>query len=228
MSFYSTPNHSYSIQVKSFNLKTLRKSIQKIRYLYKHKFYLKEVTNKRNQISKGSFGLLKKYFRKKKVSRFLYIFVCLKNYILHRFTFCFYELILFVFSKSKDFLACKDIKYSFLLNFSLQKKKILQLQRSVQHYISLLCTKDRSHFRIGIVPSKRRRLTILRSPHVDKKSREQYELTIYRRAIFINLSGLKNAMKIRSFLESIGNIIEGVGYRVVERKNYNNYYSYLS
>ncbi len=35
------------------------------------------------------------------------------------------------------------------------------------------------------LPNKRRCFTVLRSPHVDKKSREQFELTTHRRILDI-------------------------------------------
>lgn len=36
------------------------------------------------------------------------------------------------------------------------------------------------------LPNKRRVFTVLRSPHVDKKSREQFELTTHRRILDID------------------------------------------
>jgi small subunit ribosomal protein S10 len=35
------------------------------------------------------------------------------------------------------------------------------------------------------LPNKQRRFTVLRSPHVDKKSREQFELTTHKRVLDI-------------------------------------------
>lgn len=35
------------------------------------------------------------------------------------------------------------------------------------------------------LPNKRRCFTVLRSPHIDKKSREQFELTVHRRVLDI-------------------------------------------
>lgn len=35
------------------------------------------------------------------------------------------------------------------------------------------------------MPNKRRCFTVLRSPHIDKKSREQFELTTHRRILDI-------------------------------------------
>ncbi len=35
------------------------------------------------------------------------------------------------------------------------------------------------------LPNKRRCFTVLRSPHIDKKSREQFELTTHRRILDI-------------------------------------------
>lgn len=35
------------------------------------------------------------------------------------------------------------------------------------------------------LPNKKRVITVLRSPHIDKKSREQFELTTHRRVLDI-------------------------------------------
>jgi small subunit ribosomal protein S10 len=37
------------------------------------------------------------------------------------------------------------------------------------------------------LPNKRRIFTVLRSPHIDKKSREQFELTTHRRVLDIDM-----------------------------------------
>jgi small subunit ribosomal protein S10 len=37
------------------------------------------------------------------------------------------------------------------------------------------------------LPNKRRVFTVLRSPHIDKKSREQFELTTHRRVLDIDM-----------------------------------------
>jgi len=48
-------------------------------------------------------------------------------------------------------------------------------------------------FKIFFLPIKKRRLTILKSPHVHKKARQQFELTIYK--VCINIEN-KNIVSI--------------------------------
>ena len=43
------------------------------------------------------------------------------------------------------------------------------------------------------MPNNKRRFTVLRSPHIDKKSREQFELTTHRRIIDVFIDVSKSA-----------------------------------
>ncbi len=45
------------------------------------------------------------------------------------------------------------------------------------------------------LPTKTRRWTVLRSPHVDKKSREQFELKTHKRVIYILDSRARRSMR---------------------------------
>jgi small subunit ribosomal protein S10 len=59
------------------------------------------------------------------------------------------------------------------------------LDKAVKQIVSTV--KRTGSFLVGPVPlpNKRRCFTVLRSPHVDKKSREQFELTIHVRILDI-------------------------------------------
>ena len=58
-----------------------------------------------------------------------------------------------------------------------------------------LTEKDTSYFRL---PTKIKKFTVLRSPHVNKQSREQFEIRTHRRLFYFN--NIKN-------IENISNII---------------------
>ncbi|HSC25188.1 MAG TPA: 30S ribosomal protein S10 [Candidatus Babeliales bacterium] len=49
------------------------------------------------------------------------------------------------------------------------------------------------------LPNKRRCFTVLRSPHIDKESREQFELTTHKRfldIVFLSENTMENLMKL--------------------------------
>lgn len=77
-----------------------------------------------------------------------------------------------------------------------------QLADSVAKVISLV-----NEFNLNIdscvfLPTKRRVITLLRSPHIDKKSREQFETRIYRRLLTIQGN---NPDKLDSFITALKN-----------------------
>jgi ribosomal protein S10 len=55
------------------------------------------------------------------------------------------------------------------------------------------------NFSIQNLPTKKKRLTLLKSPHVNKKAKEQFELKIYKTAIYINNIKTKNFLKFLIF-----------------------------
>ena len=66
------------------------------------------------------------------------------------------------------------------------------------------------------LPTKTKRFTVLRSPHVNKSSREQFELTVHNRAIIIKFN-LNNAFDIKIskiFLNYIKNICSGLQLKI--------------
>jgi len=76
----------------------------------------------------------------------------------------------------------------------MKKQKIRLILRSYDHQLldnavkKIVMTAKRTGSQImGPVPlpNKRKCFTVLRSPHVDKKSREQFELTTHRRILEI-------------------------------------------
>ena len=67
------------------------------------------------------------------------------------------------------------------------------------------------------LPRRRERFTVLRSPHVDKKSREQFERRTSQRIIRWTFSNLKNknSFYLYSFFRNLSKISVGVQLQIV-------------
>jgi hypothetical protein len=169
------------------------------------------VLNKKNRLKNNSFGSL----QKKDIYHAFNIVVYLKNFLLHRFVICFYCLNYFIFNRDDLFLLDTNTRHLYLKLDGSFFSQFGNLRKSF--YFNSSTSGRAFQFQAGILPLKKRRFTILRSPHVDKKSREQFELITYSRSIFIQILGRVNLIKIRSLLRAMGNSIGGVGYRVTER-----------
>lgn len=59
--------------------------------------------------------------------------------------------------------------------------KILQ----ISNYLKIFEKKPEKQKQIR-VPTKKKKFTVLRSPHIDKKSREQFEWARYKKSIFLS------------------------------------------
>jgi small subunit ribosomal protein S10 len=62
------------------------------------------------------------------------------------------------------------------------------LNSSCQKIINILQTTPLAFFKIVSLPTKKRIYCVLRSPHVDKDSREHFEIRVYKKAIDLSYS----------------------------------------
>lgn len=65
---------------------------------------------------------------------------------------------------------------------------------------------------IVYLPRKRNLFTVLRSPHVNKTARDQFEIRIYKRLIRFKLQGTKNSIK--KFLDLFQTNSNGVSLKI--------------
>ena len=56
--------------------------------------------------------------------------------------------------------------------------------------VSILCLEQKLNMKKFILPKKKKRITLLNSPHVHKKAREQFELSTYK--TLLDISGNSN------------------------------------
>ena len=70
--------------------------------------------------------------------------------------------------------------------------------------------------KIVSLPIKTTRFTVLRSPHVDKKSREQFEIKSYKKVIQVtfNLEDLFEKQKAKLFINYIKNSSSGLSLKI--------------
>jgi ribosomal protein S10 len=73
---------------------------------------------------------------------------------------------------------------SFLFYTSLTKKSL----HNYKNYISSILKKFNIDFKIMSLPLKKKKKTLLKSPHVTKKAKESFELTFFKFVIIINFN----------------------------------------
>lgn len=78
----------------------------------------------------------------------------------------------------------------FLFYTSLKKKSL----HNYKNYISLTLKKFDIDFKIVSLPSKKKKKTLLKSPHVTKKAKESFELTFFKFVVIIDFN--KKLLKI--------------------------------
>jgi ribosomal protein S10 len=78
----------------------------------------------------------------------------------------------------------KSSSKSFLFYTSLTKKSL----HNYKNYISFILKKFNIEFKIVSLPLKKKKKTLLKSPHVTKKAKESFELTFFRFVVIINFN----------------------------------------
>jgi ribosomal protein S10 len=96
---------------------------------------------------------------------------------------------------------------SFLFYSSLTKKSL----HNYKNYLSFLLKKFNIDFKIVSLPLKRKKKTLLKSPHVTKKAKESFELTFFKFVVIINFnnkllkilrSNVPNTMHLKCIITS--------------------------
>jgi hypothetical protein len=102
----------------------------------------------------------------------------------------------------------------FKKKFFIYFRIITALEQLVATYSSSKKRKSKKSISLSFRPRKNQRFTILRSPHVDKKSREQFELNTYKWALLIpNFS----------IFPSLFSNFDGVGCVILKSQSYFSY-----
>jgi len=102
---------------------------------------------------------------------------------------------------------CNHSFKCFLFYTSLTKK----LLHNYKNYISSVLKKFNIGFKIMSLPLKKKKKTLLKSPHVTKKAKESFELTFFKFVVIINFnnkllkilrSNLPNTMHLKCIVNS--------------------------
>ena len=89
-------------------------------------------------------------------------------------------------------ISYKSFEYSFIHSASQQIIELLPLNWKFSHYS---------------LPIKMKKFTVLSSPHIDKKSREQFQMKYYKnKIIFFPTSCQKSHQQVTLFIENMKHI----------------------
>ena len=89
------------------------------------------------------------------------------------------------------------------LEISLKSFESKLVQNAVHQISSSLSAHSSLKFFHISFPQKQKRFTVLRSPHVDKKSREQFHIKSFKTMIRIHSSQNLESYELRLFLENL-------------------------
>jgi small subunit ribosomal protein S10 len=103
-------------------------------------------------------------------------------------------------------------------------KLILKLKSFHPYYLNkfvILVQKKLKSFNIFLIkqiflPKKKQHFTVLRSPHVDKKARDQFEKITYNRLLVLEIqnNNIDNSLLIYRFLHMVSQISNGIEFRI--------------
>lgn len=83
-------------------------------------------------------------------------------------------------------------KYNIKIKLKSIKQNILEVYLQ---FLQISLKKHETNFSVFSLPIKKQKITLLKSPHVYKKAREQFELTTYSKIICIKNCTNKNLVK---------------------------------
>ena len=94
----------------------------------------------------------------------------------------------------------KEISMCYSLQITLKTFEWMLLERASEllynlvKKIQFLCSPNTQSFVFSstFLPSKKKRFTVLRSPHIDKKSREQFEIRTYKKLFLFQTNQKKH------------------------------------
>lgn len=114
------------------------------------------------------------------------------------------------------------------IKFSSHNKN--SLNKSVHRFMkTLLYNKGYSHicdrFSMTSLPTKKEKYTFLKSPHIDKKSREQFEIVSYNKIIQIDLLGFQEKEEVFIFKKKFFKNLKSM--KINQDVNYNYSIEYL-
>ena len=87
------------------------------------------------------------------------------------------------------------------LNILIKSFDIYYINKSVEKINDILILLNLSSIKIFTLPKHLQKITLIKSPHIDKKSREQFEWKQYKRRIVIFTADLSFYLELLSILK---------------------------
>ncbi len=94
--------------------------------------------------------------------------------------------------KSFDFFSIKNAIKNLHFFFKLSTLTFMEQQLFLLNGVPLEDGEKLSKKKILSLPTNVKKFTLIKSPHIDKKSREQFKLRRYKTLLFLNIKNVKN------------------------------------
>lgn len=99
----------------------------------------------------------------------------------------------------------------YTIHLNLKSFDMDNLKKTEKYIFSMFNFLNKNQIKYKTNPKKCKKITVLRSPHIDKKSREQFQLVTFKRTLSVSLSD-KNTLffifEILKDMKSVGVEIE--------------------
>lgn len=82
------------------------------------------------------------------------------------------------------------------LKLNLNSFDLDSLNRTEKYLLSVFSFFDFTEIKQQIHPKKSKKITVLRSPHIDKKSREQFQIQSHKKTLSISIENKKSVLLV--------------------------------
>lgn len=96
--------------------------------------------------------------------------------------------------------------FMYTIDLDLKSFERENLKKTENCILSLFEFLNKNEIKYKTNPKKCKKITVLRSPHIDKKSREHFQLLTFKRTLSISLSDKNGVFFIFDFLKNMKSI----------------------
>ena len=103
----------------------------------------------------------------------------------------------------------------FFFTLSIKSFDFYFTRKAVDLVLQLLSFLEIHDFTLLNLPQKKKKITVLRSPHIDKKSREQFQLETKKTLLFFKTPSQKRGLLLMELVKHL--VVAGVEIQLVTR-----------
>ena len=94
-------------------------------------------------------------------------------------------------------------KFMYKIHFNLKSFDVIFLNATEKYLLTVFSFFNLSPAKNRTVPIKCKKITVLRSPHIDKKSREQFQMLTHKKKLILSVSSKSIVLVLFEILKNI-------------------------